>query len=109
MITLYGIPNCDTCRAAKKALEVAGKPLTFCDVRSTPLDRATLERFHATFGESLINRRSTTWRGLSEDARSDDPVTLLKDNPTLMKRPVIETSKALTLGWDASAQTAHLG
>ncbi len=109
MITLYGIPNCDTCRAAKKALEAAGKTLTFHDVRADPLGRETLARFHATFGESLVNRRSTTWRGLSEDARAGDPVDLLVANPTLMKRPVIEANGALTLGWDAAAKATYLG
>ena len=109
MITLYGLPNCDTCRAAKKALEAAGKTVTLHDVRNDPLERGTLARFHATLGESLVNRRSTTWRGLSQDARAGDPVDLLAAHPTLMKRPVIEAGKALTLGWDATAQATHLG
>ncbi|MEP0564389.1 MAG: ArsC/Spx/MgsR family protein, partial [Paracoccaceae bacterium] len=84
-------------------------PLTFHDVRSDPLERETLARFHATFGESLVNRRSTTWRGLSEEARGGDPIDLLLANPTLMKRPVIEAKGALTLGWDATAKATHLG
>ena len=109
MISLFGIPNCDSCRAAKKAFEAAGITLTFHDVRATPLDQETLARFHASLGESLINRRSTTWRGLSEEARKGDPVALLAANPTLMKRPVIEANGTLTLGWDAAAKAAHLG
>lgn len=109
MITLYGIPNCDTCRAAKKALEEAGNALIFHDVRNDPLKRETLVRFYASFGESLINRRSTTWRSLSEEARAGDPIDLLLANPTLMKRPVIEANSTLTLGWDAAARAAHLG
>ncbi len=109
MITLYGLSNCDSCRAAKKALEAAGKEVAFRDVRGDPLDQATLARFHVSFGESLVNRRSTTWRGLSEDERAGDPIALLLAHPTLMKRPVIEAGEALTLGWDAAARAVHLG
>ena len=109
MIILYGIPTCDTCRAARKALEDAGKSVVFRDVRAEPLDAETLARFHATLGDGLINRRSTTWRGLSEDARAGDPVALLAAHPTLMKRPVIEANGTLTLGWDAKSKAVHLG
>jgi Spx/MgsR family transcriptional regulator len=108
MVTLYGIPNCDTCRAARKALEAAGKTVAFRDVRAEPLTLEVLERFCVSFGESLINRRSATWRGLSEEARESEPVALLTSHPTLMKRPVIEDGATLTLGWDAAAQAAHL-
>lgn len=108
MITLYGLPTCDTCRAARKALEGAGKTVEFCDVRADPLDAETLMRFHATLGDDLINRRSTTWRGLSEEARAGDPVAMLQAHPTLMKRPVIEAGGTLTLGWDDAAKAAHL-
>jgi len=109
MITLYGIPTCDTCRKAQKTLEINGLEVRFRDVRADPLARTDIARFIAEFGPDLLNRRSTTWRALSDDGRSGDPIDLLIAHPTLMKRPVIASENALTLGWDASAQTAHLG
>jgi Spx/MgsR family transcriptional regulator len=109
MITLYGIPTCDTCRKARKSLEAKGLEVRFRDVRSDPLARTDIARLFATFGPNLLNTRSTTWRALSDSVRSSDPIDLLIVHPTLMKRPVIESENALTLGWDASAQTAHLG
>ena len=108
MLTLYGLKACDTCRKARKALEKAGKSVEFVDVRDTPLAADDLARFHSEFGDALINRKSTTWRALSEAERSDAPLKLLKAHPTLMKRPVI-AGKTLTLGWDVTAQSAHLG
>jgi len=60
------------------------------------------------FGDALINRRSTTWRNLEEAARSGDSLTLLRDNPTLMKRPVIIVDDTAYLGWDKSVQSALL-
>lgn len=108
MFTLYGLKSCDTCRKARQAAEKAGKDVTFVDVRATPLDAETLTRFFDSFGEALLNKKSTTWRGLSEEERAKDPINLLKAHPALMKRPVIQ-GDTLTLGWSPEVQAAHLG
>lgn len=107
-VTLYGLKACDTCRKARQALENAGVSVNFVDVRDTPLSETLLERFLAEFEGTVINRKSTTWRGLSESERNAPPLDLLLKHPTLMKRPVID-GKTLTLGWDAAAQAIHLG
>jgi Spx/MgsR family transcriptional regulator len=109
MTVLYGISTCDTCRKARKALENSGLDVEFRDVRAVPLSEAEIARFLAEFGGSLLNTRSTTWRGLSESERGGTPETLIAAHPTLMKRPVIEGPGGLTLGWDKAAQAAHLG
>lgn len=106
---LYGIKNCDTCRKALKEIEKAGVDVTFIDVRDQPVDVATMDRFLAAFGEKLVNQRSTTWRGLSEKERQKTPTMLLSVHPTLMKRPVIEATDGLYLGWKADVQKAVLG
>jgi len=99
---IYGLKTCDTCRAAMRALEGA----EFVDVRAEPLDAAVLARFLDAFGAALVNRRSTTWRGLSEAEREAAPEVLLAAHPALMKRPVIEDGSALYLGWDAEVRAA---
>ncbi len=108
MIAIYGLKSCDTCRKARQAAEKAGKSVNFVDVRETPLDPETQARFLDAFGDSLVNRKSTTWRGLSETDRARPAGDLLADYPALMKRPVIE-GKVLTLGWNAEVQATHLG
>lgn len=108
MLTLYGIKSCDTCRKARRAAEKAGKSVTFVDIRETPLTPDQRTRFLAAFGDTLVNRKSTTWRGLSEAERAQDSDTLLAAHPTLMKRPVID-GETLTLGWNAEVENAHLG
>lgn len=105
---LYGIKACDTCRKARQELEKEGYSVTFSDVRDTPLAGSKIEDFLAQFGDALLNKRSTTWRGLSEADRAKPPLTLLTAHPTLMKRPVIAAAET-TLGWDAAAKKAHLG
>lgn len=103
---LYGLKNCDTCRKAKKALEAAGNDVTLRDVRAEPLSDAERKEFIAAFGEALLNRASTTWRGLSEEERGASADTLLAAHPALMKRPVIR-GHALTLGWKKDAQSTQ--
>lgn len=108
MLTLYGLKSCDTCRKVRRSAENAGKTIRLVDVRETPLDAATLNRFLSAFGDKLVNKSSTTWRNLDEIDRTREPLDLLLAHPTLMKRPVIE-GETLTLGWSADIEKAHLG
>ncbi len=105
-IKFFGLKTCDTCRKALKTLVAAGHDLTVIDVRADGVLAADLARFHADFGDDLVNRRSTTWRGLSDTQRAGDPLALLAAHPTLMKRPVIETGATLYLGWGGDVQSA---
>ncbi|MBC58635.1 MAG: arsenate reductase [Confluentimicrobium sp.] len=105
---VYGLKNCDTCRKAMKSLAAAGHEVTFVDVRADGLPEAEVQRFLTEFGDDLLNRRSTTWRGLSEEERAGDPLTLLRAHPALMKRPVIDHGGQLWLGWGKDVQAALL-
>lgn len=112
MIRLFGLKNCDACRKALKALEAAGREVEFIDIRKAA-SKDDIARWLADAGaEALTNRRSTTWRGLNEDERAaaDGPgaLALLAANPALIKRPVVEASDALFIGWGADAQAALL-
>ncbi|MFD0979306.1 arsenate reductase family protein [Tropicimonas aquimaris] len=101
---LFGIPTCDTCRKARKALEAAGHAVTFRDIRQEPLTSDEWEPLITAFGDGLINRRSTTWRVLSEAERARGISDLLAAHPTLMKRPVVQEGDRLTLGWHVAAR-----
>ena len=100
---VYGIKTCDTCRKAVKALEAELR-----DIRADPLSEAERARFFAAFGSDLLNTRSTTWRGLSDEERARDPDALLAEHPTLMKRPVIDADGQLYLGWGSATKDALL-
>ena len=101
--TLYGLKNCDTCRKALKELEAEGKPAEFVDIRAEADLASKLPRWISAVGEKLVNRSSATWRGLSEvDKARASGVSLeglLLGNPTLIKRPVIETGEDVLVGW----------
>lgn len=108
-ITLYGLKNCDTCKKALKALESAGKAVAFVDIRAEADLQALLPGWLEAAGEDvLVNRRSTTWRNLTEDDRARDPLDLLTEHPTLIKRPVIHTGKDIHVGWSKPVQAALL-
>ncbi|MYH56629.1 MAG: arsenate reductase [Boseongicola sp. SB0675_bin_26] len=109
MPTLYGLKNCSTCRAAVRELKGAGKDVTFVDVRESRLDPDVVDRFLQEFGDALVNRRSTTWRSLSESQRQGAPDSLIARHPSVMKRPVIVEGEMATLGWNAAAKARHLG
>ena len=105
---LYGIPTCDTCKKALKALEAAGHAVTFRDIRKEPLTEAEIARFVGEFGDRLINKSSTTYRSFSDFLRESETEAQIAAQPTVMKRPLIEAEGKLFLGWDAATQAALL-
>lgn len=102
---LYGISTCDTCKKALKALEAAGHPVTFRDIRKDPLSEAEIDAMVAEFGSRLINKQSTTYRSFSDFLRESEPEAQLAAQPTVMKRPLIKAERWY-LGWEADTQAA---
>jgi arsenate reductase-like glutaredoxin family protein len=105
---LYGIPTCDTCKKALKALEAAGHDVAFRDVRAAPLAEAEIAEIVREFGDRVINRQSTTYRSFSDFLRLSDPEAQIAAQPTVMKRPVIHDGGRWHLGWDTDVQAALL-
>ena len=102
---LYGIKNCDTVRKARRWLDANDLAYTFHDFRSAGLTQQTIEHWltHQSW-ESLLNKRGTTWRQL-DDPRKDaldqsTAVALMLENPTLIKRPVLETDNTVMVGFN---------
>lgn len=94
-LRIHGIKSCDTCRKARKWLQAQGIDYQWIDLREQPPARAALEQWlNAVGAESLVNRRSATWRGLDEQQRpaldSPDLLDTLPEHPTLIKRPLFE-------------------
>lgn len=112
-VTLYGLRNCDSCRKALRWLEAEHVDHRFHDLRADGLERAMVERWLASpLAARLVNRRSTTWRQLSDAQRAADGaalVELLLAHPTLVKRPVFERGgEVLALGFDPDSLRTQL-
>lgn len=104
MNKLYGIKNCDTVKKARKWLESQNIAFEFHDFREHGLDAATLANWLEALGtETLINRRSTTWKQLSESEReavmAGEALAITLANPTLIKRPVLVTPSEVAVGF----------
>lgn len=112
MLTVHGIRQCDTCRKALAWLD--GRiEYRFHDLRQDGLERSKVAQWLASgFADTLVNRRSTTWRGLSEAQRAaagEDLVDLLLEHPTLIKRPVFEDGEIIAVGFGPETQRRLLG
>lgn len=110
-LRLYGLKNCDSCKKARKALEAAGKTVTFLDLRVDGVSGHQIDNWLAAVGrDTLVNTRSTTWRSLSMEERvminDADAKRLLTDYPTLIKRPVIETEAGVSVGWSKEMEAS---
>ena len=105
MITLHGIPNCDTVKKARAWLDAHGVDYRFHDFKKLGAPASLIERWADAVGwEALLNRRGTTFRGLGDADKSDidraKAVRLMEANPSLIKRPVVEDGNGkVTVGF----------
>jgi len=112
MVILYGLKTCDSCRAARRYLEERDFRYEFRDLRADGFSDGELDAWIAAAGwETLLNRNSRTWRELPESAKSGldaaQARALLKDRPTLIKRPVIDAGRGtITVGWSKDVRAA---
>jgi arsenate reductase len=104
MLTVYGIKQCDTVRKARKWLDQKGFEHRFHDFRIDGLSAELLRGWlNSDFSDKLVNRRSTTWRQLSEEQRQSEGESLLElllEFPTLIKRPVFVTDQIFAVGFN---------
>lgn len=106
MVTLYGIPNCDTVKKARAWLTEHGVAQQFHDFKKQGVPEHALDAWVTALGwEKLVNRQGTTWRKLDPatqatvvDAASARAVLLA--HPSLVKRPVVAWANgAVTVGF----------
>lgn len=94
-VHFYGIPNCDTVKKARKWLEAKGVDYVFHDYKKEGADPAKLAAWVDAKGvDVVLNRRGTTFRKLSDEQKADidaaKSVNLMAQNPSTIKRPVVE-------------------
>ncbi len=101
---LYGIPNCDSVKKARRWLDEHGVPYRFHDLHQQGITLSTLEEWSRhTNWEALLNRRSTTWRKLPKVEQqiheAAQALRLMQRYPTLIKRPVLTTTALILVGF----------
>ncbi len=103
-VTIYGIRNCDTMKNARAWLDAHGVAYEFHDYKTAGVDAERLEHWARAVGwEALVNRAGTTFRKLpaAETADLDEgkALRLLAAQPSMIKRPVLEISGRLVVGF----------
>jgi len=112
VFTLYGIKNCDTMKKAMKWLDDAGISYHFHDYKKEGLPEALLDSWLKQHEwDELINRRGTTWRKLDESTRETMDTAsaraVMLDNPSIIKRPLLDTGSERIIGFKADDYEAR--
>ena len=102
--TIYGIKNCDTMKKARVFLDEHGVEYAFHDYKASGIDRPHLERWCREAGwETVLNRAGTTFRKLPDTARENldeaRAIELMLEQPSMIKRPVLERDGRLLIGF----------
>ncbi|MEP3421249.1 MAG: ArsC family reductase [Erythrobacter sp.] len=113
-IDVYGIPNCDTVKKARRWLDANGVEYTFHDYKKIGADPEKVSRWIAAHGvDVIVNKRGTTFRKLTDEqkAQADDDqsaVDLLVQHPSMIKRPVVEYGAQSLVGFKEDTWSASL-
>lgn len=109
MNILYGIKNCDTVKKARAWLEKNHIAYTFHDFRTDGLSETQVSNWINELGlETLVNKRSTTWKEIDEETKNkfnENAIKIITANPTLIKRPLLETGKQTYVGFKDTEYT----
>ena len=100
---LYGIPNCDTVKKARRWLDEHGVAYRFHDFRKDGLDPDRLQGWIDVVGwEKLLNKGGTTFRKLPDEARvgldAASARALMLEQPAMIRRPVVEAADGVSVG-----------
>jgi len=104
MITLYGIKNCDSIKKSRKWLDKNSIEYVFHDFRIDGVKNTLIKEFIENIETKLlINKRSTSWKKLSNKEKLAetklDLIKLLIKNPTIIKRPIIKSKNKYLVGF----------
>jgi len=113
MVTIYGIPNCDTMKKARTWLEGQGLAYDFHDYKKVGISAEKLEAWADAVGwEVLLNKAGTTFRKLPDSDKAGidraKAIALMVEQPSLIKRPVLEHPGGVLVGFKPDAYAASL-
>lgn len=105
-ITVFGIPNCDTVKKARKWLDEQAITYAFHDFKKQGVPPEHLSQWMEAAGwEKVLNRQGTTWRKLDEALKAGvhdaaSAAAVMQEHTSTIKRPVVEWGTgAVTVGF----------
>jgi transcriptional regulator, Spx/MgsR family len=113
-ITIYGIKNCDTMKKAFTWLDEHGVAYAFHDYKKSSITKAKLTAWCKDAGwEKVLNRAGPTFRKQPDAAKENltqaKAIELMLSNPSMIKRPVVESGSALEIGFKPERYQALFG
>ena len=110
-LKLYGLSKCSTCQKAIDWLDEHKIKHSFSDVKDSPVTKDQVAKWSKALGgwEKMINKAGYTWRGLPPEKTANlteaKAVSLAVDNPSLIRRPLIEHKDgSVTVGFSKKIQ-----
>lgn len=104
MIKMYGIPNCDTVKKAKKQLEISGVEFEFIDFKKEVPTTDFLEKCRRYSGDWPVNPRGRVYKQFSSqfiESNDKEKLSLMKENTSMIKRPILEVAgETFCIGFD---------
>lgn len=114
MILLYTSPGCASCRKAKQWLKDNNLPFVEKNIFTTLLKedeiKYLLQRTE-NGTEDIISTRSKVFQEMNvdlDDMSLKELVQFIRDNPSLLKRPIILNEKSLVVGYDDDEITSFV-
>jgi Spx/MgsR family transcriptional regulator len=113
-VTIYGIKACDTMKKAFTWLDAHGVAYDFHDYKRAGVTKAELARWCGAAGwQTVLNRAGTTFRKLPDVDKQaltqDKAIALMVDQPSMIKRPVLEADGKLEIGFKPEHYAALFG
>lgn len=96
MLTLYGIPNCNTVKKARTWLQENNVAYEFHDYKKQGIDTEKIENWMTQQPwEKLVNRAGMTYRKLSDEEKAAikdnaSATALMMEKNSVIKRPIVE-------------------
>jgi Spx/MgsR family transcriptional regulator len=114
MVKLYGIPNCDTMKKARRWLDEHQIAYQFHDYKKAGVEESLLRQWIVQVGwETLLNRRGMMWRKLDDSVKAgideENAIRIMLETPSIIKRPVLEVGKTLLVGFKEDDYARLLG
>jgi arsenate reductase len=96
MLTLYGIPNCNTVKKARTWLEGNNVEYEFHNYKKDGISKEKIENWMTQQPwEKLVNRAGMTYRKLSDEEKAaiidnESATELMMEKTSVIKRPIVE-------------------
>jgi arsenate reductase (glutaredoxin) len=106
MVTVYGIPNCNSVKKAIDWLKANGIDYRFHDYKKLGITYQKIDEWFSQISwERFVNKAGTTFKQLPDELKqsissSDSAKALMLEKNSVIKRPVIESDKVIAIGFD---------